>query len=180
VDVHAPWQLTDGDLYPPLSSDAGSGAALTGWAVHSWFDGHSPTRCEHSERAIASGCVLTRVQSASEIPPILNTRPIMLANDTHTFDLLELAPIVHGWVLLGEVGKYVRVSRDRFEDVSFSAAGITAELSGTDGESVEVAALQPTGAAQGSGGEGGDWIVQVKRVTFGKSGRASVRFAAEA
>ena len=36
----------------------------------------------------------------------------MVANDTRVFDLLELAPVArNGWVLLGEVGSYVRVSR---------------------------------------------------------------------
>ena len=51
-------------------------------------------------------------RSARDIPAFHNIRPIMVANDTRVFDLLELAPVGHnGWVLLGEVGRYVRVSR---------------------------------------------------------------------
>lgn len=51
-------------------------------------------------------------RSAHDIPVVHNTRPIMVANDTHVFDFLELAPVAkNGWVLLGEVGRYVRVSK---------------------------------------------------------------------
>jgi len=98
----------------------------------------------------------------------------MVQNDTRVFDLLELAPVVHGWALLGEVGKYVRVSRDRFEDVVVSASGVRADLSGSEGETVEVAALQPATALEG--GVPADWVVLVKRVTFERSGRATVTF----
>lgn len=55
---------------------------------------------------------MTLCRSAHDIPALHNTRPIMVANDTRVFDLLELAPVSqNGWVLLGEVGRYVRVSR---------------------------------------------------------------------
>jgi len=64
---------------------------------------------------------------------------------THRFDLLSLAPLVHGWALLEEAGAYVRVSCDRFEAVEFSLMG----LAGADGETIEVTALQPlSGAAE--------------------------------
>ena len=108
------------------------------------------------------------------MPAIHNTRPIMVQNDTRVFDLWELAPVsLFGWVLLGEVGKYVRVSADRFEEVSFSAAGVTVRLSGSAGETTAVTALQPL-ALPG----GGDWLVQVRDVTFGKSGKATLAFTA--
>eukprot|EP00966_Prymnesium_polylepis_P110751 2562012-Prymnesium_polylepis.1 len=93
----------------------------------------------------------------------------MAQNDTHAFDLLELAPVVRGWALLGEVGAYVRVSRGRFERVEFAPRGIHATLVGSEGETVEVAALRPDGA--------GDWVVLVKRVTFrGDSGKLQMTF----
>eukprot|EP01043_Picozoa_sp_COSAG02_P117757 COSAG02_NODE_54307_length_296_cov_22.355330_1_plen_40_part_10 len=32
------------------------------------------------------------------------------------------APVArNGWVLLGEVGRYVRVSKDRFDEITFSS-----------------------------------------------------------
>jgi hypothetical protein len=95
----------------------------------------------------------------------------MVQNDTRVYDLLELAPVVHGWVLLGEVDRYVRVSSDRFDDIAFSATGIHTVLSGSAGETTDITALQPIS-------EGGDWIVQVKRVTFGSSGKATIDFNA--
>ena len=94
-----------------------------GWVAHHWFTGHRPTGCIRGWRALASGCVAARVRSAADVPPLHNTRPVMARNDTHQFDLLVLAPVVHGWVLLGEAGAYVRVSRDRFESVTFAASG---------------------------------------------------------
>ena len=72
-----------------------------------------------------------------------------------------------GWALLGELGKYVRVSRDRFDDVSFSASGIRLSLSGSAGETTAVAALQPLSH--------GDWRVQVQNVTFAGT-KASLEF----
>ena len=49
--------------------------------------------------------------------------------------LVVAAPVLAGgWALLGEVGKYVRVSRDRFDDVSFSASGIRLRRSGSERE----------------------------------------------
>ena len=137
--------------------------------AHSWFDGHAPTKCVHGSRALSSGCVVAAVKSASDIPLIHNSRPIMVRNDSHAFDLLVLAPVVHGWVLLGEEGKYVRVSKARFDSVSFSSTGIRASLSGTEGESTSVTALQPLAG-------GSDWLVQVKSATFGKGGRATLAF----
>ena len=59
-----------------------------------------------------TGDVMTLCRSAHDIPAFHNTRPIMVANDTRVFDLLALAPVAqNGWVLLGEVGRYVRVSK---------------------------------------------------------------------
>jgi hypothetical protein len=119
--------------------------------------------------AIFGGCILAAIRSAREIPAIHNRRPIMVQNDTRVFDLMELAPVVHGWVLLGEVGRYVQVSRDRFGEVAFAAEGLRATLSGSPGEEATFTALKPA--------PGGDWIVQVRRVAFGESGQATLTFS---
>ena len=102
----------------------------------------------------------------------------MVQNDTRRFDLLELAPVsrANGWVLLGEVDRYVRVSNDRFDAVSFAlpstparsdrvstggGGGITVQMRGSVGESTAVTALEPVGTA-----EKAEWVVHVQRVTF--------------
>ena len=169
IDVGLPWRLHGNDLYPPMPDVAT--APNEGWVAHPWFSptAHHPTTCTNGVRALASGCVVAHVRSAVDVPPIHNTRPIMAQNDTHAFDLLELAPVVRGWALLGEVGAYVRVSRGRFERVEFVPTGIRATLLGSEGETVEVAALRPDGA--------GDWVVLVKRATFrGDSGKLQIAF----
>lgn len=163
IDVRSPWSLRADDLYPALQGGEG-------WVAAPWFTGHAPTPCVDGSRALASGCVSALVRSAADIPPIHNTRPIMVQNDSRAFDLLELAPVVGGWVLLGEAGRYVRMSRDRFERVTISPAGIAAELTGSEGESTEMTALEPAPS--------GDWAVRVKRVEFGSAGRANVSFGA--
>jgi hypothetical protein len=88
----------------PTVHDVG---ASGGWVAHSWFTGHAPTPCVHGAAALASGCVCAHGVVASELPPLHNTRPLMVANDSATFDLLQLSPVVHGWVLLGEADAYV-------------------------------------------------------------------------
>ena len=175
VDVEKSWTIHGSDLFPVMPNTAsellGAVGPVSEWVAHPWFTGHAPTPCVHGSDALASGCIIAAVRSAEDIPALRTSRPIMVSNDTRAFDLLELAPVVGGWVLLGEVEKYVRVSRDRFETVDFSATGITATLSGSAGESTAVTALAPGKSPR-------DWSVQVKIVTFGASGKATVVFAA--
>ena len=133
------------------------------------FTGHLPTSCQNGSHALASGCVSAFVKTVEDIPPIHNVRPIMVQNDTRMFDLLELAPVVHGWALLGEVGKYVRVSQDRFDDVAFDASGISMSLSGSVGETVVVTALQWVEVEA-------DWLVLVKEVSFDESRKTTLKF----
>lgn len=159
IEVSAPWKIHSRDLYP-MMPDTAAAVETDGWVAHPWFTGHSPTACAHGSHALASGCVVAAVKTAAQIPALHNTRPIMVQNDTKSFDLLTLAPVSSaGWVLLGEVGRYVRVSSDRFDDVTFSAAGVHASLSGSQGETIEVTALQPLAGKA-------EWLVQVKTVTF--------------
>jgi hypothetical protein len=174
IDVKSSWRLHGDDLYPKLAAAVDmtreGGGAAEGWVAHPWFTGHAPTPCVHGSKALASGCVSASVKSYEDIPPIHNTRPIMVQNDTRVYDLMELAPVVHGWVLLGEVDRYVRVSSDRFDDITFSTAGIRASLRGSAGETAVVTALQPS--------QKGDWVVIVESATFGSTGKATIEFKA--
>eukprot|EP01052_Picozoa_sp_SAG31_P027806 SAG31_NODE_2634_length_5342_cov_2.253099_2_plen_262_part_00 len=159
IDMKTPWRIHGRDLYPMMVETAGT--TNENWVAHQWFTGHSPTSCLHGALALASGCVIAHIRSAEDIPPLHNRRPVMVQNDTRTFDLLQLAPVVNGWSLLGEVGRYVRVSRDRFDEVSFFSSGIHVALSGTKGETTAVTALEPLAT--------GDWKIHVKNVTFATS-----------
>lgn len=193
IDVTSPWNLHGSDLYPMIPNTVADavgprGSRTTakdggeGWVAHSWFTGHGPTNCKHGAKALATGCVSAVVGSAEDIPALHNARPIMVTNDTHVFDLLELAPVVHGWALLGEVGKFVRVSQARFDAISFSESGVHVVLSGTAGETTEVTALQPLGGLNGaeSVGDAKDWLIHVKSAQFNQSGKATIAFSAAA
>jgi hypothetical protein len=214
IDVDTPWHIHGSDFWPTLPNtaheseatarSATNSAATTpprsgGWVAHSWFSGHRPTACVSGSHALSSGCVVARVLSAEDIPPFQNNRPIMVANDTHRFDLMELAPVgLNGWVLLGEVGRYVRVSSDRFDGVSYTDAsatggggGIVVRMSGSEGETTEVTALEPL-VVEGSSSIGGssssssssasgaqaqeEWVVHVRRVIFDASGKTTLTF----
>lgn len=179
IDVGIPWHIHGNDFWPNIPDSACdtmqlSATLSSGWVAHSWFTGHRPTACVNGTYALSSGCIVAKVSSAEDIPPFHNKRPIMVANDTHQFDLLELAPIgPNGWVLLGEVGRYVRVSRDRFDGVLFSSGGIVVKMSGSKGEAVELTALQPLAVDDSAQVE---WVVHVRNLTFGESGRATIVF----
>lgn len=189
VDVKTPWQIHGSDFYPMMVAEPSQQPEAQlppiKWVAHSWFHGHGPTPCTHGSHAVASGCISKSglIESAADIPPLHNTRPIMVVNDTNAFDLMELAPVAsNGWVLLGEVGRYVRVSKDRFDEIVFPSGegtedgggGIRLTLSGSAGEVTQVTALQPlrrTVARSGSV----EWVVQVKEVQF-SGDRATVVF----
>jgi hypothetical protein len=67
----------------------------------------------------------------------------------------------------------VRVSRDRIEHAAFAPSGIELLVAGTEGETIELTALQPAPP----GPAGVEWVVLVKRITFqGSSGRMQVAF----
>ncbi|CAJ1359089.1 unnamed protein product [Effrenium voratum] len=143
IDLISPWQLTYGDFYPELQTSV--------W--RRWHEAHRPRSCAHLQPAVASGCV------GLGVPRLLNDRPIMVQNDTRRFDLVQFSPIFpNGWVLLGEVGKYVGVSRWRFLDVSAPLGGLELQLAGAVGEEVRVLALQPSGTRE--------WTILEKQVKF--------------
>jgi hypothetical protein len=88
-----------------------------------------------------------------------------------------------GWVLLGEVGKFVAVSPQRFLSVTAPAAvatGLEVTVNGTKGESIRLVALRPatpieaTSAEDSAGTRGSDWQVVSKDVTFAADGPVKV------
>merc|ERR1712185_601109 len=84
------------------------------------------------------------IRSEADMPHLLNDRGVMVQNDTHVYDLMQLAPIgPNGWVLLGDTARYVSVSSKRFHRVAYTTEGITVSVSGAVGETVTIVALQP-------------------------------------
>jgi|EP01043_Picozoa_sp_COSAG02_P022861 hypothetical protein len=52
------------------------------------------------------------------MPIIYNDRGIVVANDTHAFDLHQLSLVLsNGWVLLGDLERYVAASHKRFVNI---------------------------------------------------------------
>lgn len=171
IDVHASWHLQKGDFYPPLDMNLG-------WVAHRWHRLHAPTPCLPGQLAVKSGCLLgPSAFIESDLPRVLNDRPVMVANDTHRFDLLQLSPVLaNGWVLLGETTKYVSVSRKRFRSVTVTSAGISVEADGVINEEIQLVALQPTEKSDISSGQ--EWTIIQKTVRF-QTSRVVVHFTPE-
>eukprot|EP01051_Picozoa_sp_SAG22_P025413 SAG22_NODE_7516_length_732_cov_1.058452_1_plen_217_part_01 len=112
IDVEAPgWQLSASDLFPAMRS--------VNWVVHRWG-----RPCTNGSDAVRSGCASSAsVGDGATLATIVNDRGIAVMNDTHAFDLHQLSPVLaNGWVLLGDLQRFVAVSSKRFASVSASAA----------------------------------------------------------
>ena len=162
IDVKTAWQLQASDFYPAVD-------AAAGWVARRWFDGHAPRACADGAGAVASGCVLSgAIASDAAFPTLLNDRPIMVANDTHVFDLHLLAPVfANGWALLGDPARYVSVSARRFARVEPSATGLAVDVAGVADERVAVVALRPAEK---------DWTVVVQHAVFDRAGTQTLSF----
>lgn len=141
------------DFYPAPSP----GALL----VHrEWHE--SPARCRPGADAVSTGCV-------SLAPPNRTASSRSAAASDLKFDLFVSSPVLAGgWVLLGEIGKYVSVSEARFASVVATAATLTVQVHGAPAEVVSVTALRA--------GAGRTWSVVVRSVTLGAAGTAELRF----
>mgnify|MGYP001426976762 CR=1 FL=1 len=161
--VSAPYQLLPSDLYP-------APAATARWVARPFFDGFVPRACTAGAAALASKCITAGPSAAADLPPLQNTRPIMVQNDTVAFDLTLYAPVLdHGWVLLGEIAKYVPVSRARVAAVNATAAMLTVDLLGAAHEPVTLVALEPPALT-----------VRAVTLTCSAAGTATARFVSQA
>lgn len=163
IDVKVPWQLQVDDFYPPLAMTGGA----RGWVARRWHAAHRPTACLDGQLAVKSGCLLgPSAVAEADLPRILNDRPVMVANDTHQFDLLQLSPVLeNGWVLLGELGKYVSVSRKRFPRMTVTPEGLSVEALGGRNEEIQIVALQPKNPSRRIM----EWTIHEKTVRFDAS-----------
>eukprot|EP00041_Stephanoeca_diplocostata_P024395 m.617139 g.617139 ORF g.617139 m.617139 type:complete len:972 (-) comp22517_c4_seq1:103-3018(-) len=176
IDVSTPYAVQSSDFWPPLPSGIR-------YVNRMWHKRGSTLAasdaCHDGASAVASGCVMT------SLPSVHNTRPTVDPEyDTHVFDLLSVYPVDNssGWVLLGELDKYVGMSSKRFVDVSTSATGLSVEARGSPGEVLTVTALKPVsveGTEEGifpRASFAAEWTVQVRTGTVPTEGTVKIVF----
>eukprot|EP01065_Artemidia_motanka_P035546 TRINITY_DN43453_c0_g1_i1.p1 TRINITY_DN43453_c0_g1~~TRINITY_DN43453_c0_g1_i1.p1 ORF type:complete len:791 (+),score=261.97 TRINITY_DN43453_c0_g1_i1:49-2421(+) len=169
IDVTEPWKVMPADLWPAVD-------ITSGWVARNWFTGSGVTQCVHGSGAVSSGCVAgPSITDAAAMPTIHNTRPGAAGqNDTMQFDLLQLVPVMrNGFVLLGDISRYVSVSSKRFSFVEETQNGVRLGVMGQAGEQLTVTVLQP---ASRTGGAVQEWTVVALPVTIPASGTATVSF----
>ena len=157
IDVlQQPYQMQDADLYPtPMSNGS--------FVAYRW----GTAKCHDGAPAVHSGCVTP----AKWMPVLHNDRGIAVANDTHVFDLHQLSPVLsNGWVLLGDLDRYIAASRKRFAAVQVGATSLELSVVGAPGEQIHVTALRPatrwTGGAQTTSEK--EWTVVVRLGVFAR------------
>ena len=173
IDVSIPFQLSERDLYAAIKGTTEAArwsprmAAKDGWLARRWFK----SSCINGSAAVASGCVLPPISSAATMPEIINDRGIVVQNDSHTFDIHTLYPILdNGWVLLGDLERYVSLTSKRFLSASAAQPGdvgpnatLVVSVLGMPAEVLRLTALKPT-AAHNMLSQ--DWEVVVHEVRF--------------
>ena len=139
------------DMYPPPPAGAS-------FAVRDW---HRSADCVAGADAVATGCV--SVAGGGRDGPLLALDGGMSwPFGTHTTQLYTATLLQPGKVtLLGELDKFVPLSRKRFSHVQASATGLKAMLTGQPGEVVHITALRPHGTS---------WVVAYAGVTIGVDG----------
>ncbi|CAB9515401.1 expressed unknown protein [Seminavis robusta] len=115
--------------------------------------GDHQAECENGKDAILSGCVtFVPLPSEDDLSAIVFEAPAMLDDNTQG----QFTPTVtaiwqpcpqSGWIMLGELGKYVPVSPVRFRKVQCTSSGVSVSVSGAPGETVILTALRPSEAA---------------------------------
>jgi len=168
IDVRQRWQLSSKDLYPDLRP-------ATGWIARCWHHEHAPSSCTSGSVAPSVDCDINVIESEADMPWLLNTRPIMVANDTHVFDLMQFAPIGNnGWVFLGDLTRYVSVTKRRFRQVLFTEAGMRITVEGVAGETLVLTALQPVVPTKHNKKK--SWVSVIGKLVFSKSEEQIINF----
>jgi len=127
------WNLSLADFYPKL-------VASSNMIVHRSF-----------RDACANGTAASTCVEHSPLPTQGSVLTLPKSDQSNVTGGTDLAPVVttvwpvcsSGWVLLGELSKYVPISSVRFEEVSCTELGLSATVNGVPGEAVEVTLLRP-------------------------------------
>jgi hypothetical protein len=171
VDVPASisFILFPSDLTPSLAlcSVASSYISLP------WSAGAEALAARCADGAPALGCGVQSFNGSVGLPLATGTPPDGSAKQKggyHAFEISSLSPLystAHGWALIGEVDKFVRVSPVRFSAVmqGTGAAAIVTWVEGAPNETVSVSWLAP-----GASGGLSDAFIRVVPITFGVFG----------
>jgi len=135
------------------------------------FDGG--VGCVDGEDALASGCVMDGMEGDV-------TLELPASDFFNTTGGTEYRPAVstvwsecpNHWILLGELSKYVALSDKRFSSLECLESGVSTNVTGSVGEKVELWALQPVAAGDGST----QLIVKKKNVVIGRNGSERIVF----
>ncbi len=144
IDIRDTLALRPGQLLPDLTAQPNA----TLYVVCPWARGFEATAEACGDGAPAQGC-LTPFSASTPLPIHTGVPP---TNYTHDFELYSLSPVyTSGFSLVGELGKMVRVSPNRFAWVAAGVGGgLTFEVAGAGGEQVAVTVLVPLGGSQGA------------------------------
>ena len=130
-----PFRPTASDFYPALGSRP--------FVVREsrW------TSCSNHSLAYAAGCVLKAdLGSLGPLPDISTGAHRLDSNGAVAWKLFTLSPMLaNGWVLLGELDKFVPVSPMRFSAVSTHGACLSFTAFVAEGEAIHVDAISPSG-----------------------------------
>ncbi|XP_065187907.1 uncharacterized protein LOC135818451 [Sycon ciliatum] len=162
------WNLTTADLWSPsgivlpAARQASSNLLVyrLRWNDPPCLDGKQASECVKSVsmRGISENdvlCTIPAIPGPDIVPCLTTVWPIVCAN---------------GWLLLGELTKYVPLAASRFPAMySCTADGLVATVLGSAKEVVSVTALGPQNGVAAS-------IVYVKHITIGAAASATIHF----
>jgi hypothetical protein len=183
VDIPAEFNYSFGlgDFTPSLDgTPSGSGAcsesglAPSGYVALAWSPGLAALSKLCADGVPALGCIQP-LGSGQRIHVATGVAPNQMEKGAfHPFEILSLSPLLtNGYALLGEIGKFTRVSPVRFTGIVASSngsgdgPGMTTWVAGAADETVDVAVLVP-----GQSGLLKDALIRRVSVSFGSSGGA--------
>ena len=142
--------------------------------------------CQNGTNAESSGCVqfakhLSRHDRSAEVLEVPSAGTASTGQRLYSPAVTSVwQPCTQGgWILLGELDKYVTLSPQRFDKVECTESGLSVAMTGVPGEAVELTALDPVSWVGGSVSEKGEipqYTVVTRTATIAQLGVASVEF----
>jgi hypothetical protein len=147
LSVDVPINTAGFHVYPSEFTPSLSLCSIsTDYVVMKWSPGFSNMASRCADKMPALLCVASFNESLGLDVSTGEAQEPSVKGGPHSFEIFSLAPVLQeaqGWTLLGEVGKFVRVSPVRFSAVSASGGLLTTWVEGAPNESVHVSWLAP-------------------------------------
>ena len=158
IDVPTSFLLYPTMLAPDLSIVS---ETVTGYIALSWSLGYDIIDSVCGDSMPLSGCA----QTFSQQQPLDLITGVPPVNYTHFHELWSISPVFSsGFSLIGELGKFVRVSSSRFSNIVPTSSGFSFSVTGSEGESLSIAVAAPPASS------GGTSIIRRVQVAFTASG----------